>query len=169
MGVTKYNGLFQFYGDLVLRQILRFSNIENRVKILDFGCGNRRLELVGKKFPNLEIIGFDIEKSLSQISNWENQSFQVFVANHVLMYLEEEEIVQICQKLRKKQELSRIIIGIGTQGILSRMLKTVLLRPKAHEGTKTTLKQQVQILENFFTRQEIKNIFFLTRIYVYEL
>jgi hypothetical protein len=85
------------------------------------------------------------------------------------MYLEEEEIVQICQKLRKKQELSRIIIGIGTQGILSRMLKTVLLRPKAHEGTKTTLKQQVQILENFFTRQEIKNIFFLTRIYVYEL
>ena len=47
---TKYKGFKKFYFDKILKEIIKIGNLElTNFKILDYGCGEKRLEQNLKK------------------------------------------------------------------------------------------------------------------------
>ena len=163
MSVTQYSGLSKIYFDAVLKRIINIGQLRNEdISILDFGCGSGRLKhLIGDT-----VINFDKRRDLSEVNTWEDLDFNYFIANHVLYELEEFELHKLCQELQKhilKRQIV-IIIGLAKQGLLSKLGKFILRRSDAHQDTKISPSQQVEILKSYFKIKKSVNFWSLTQI-----
>jgi len=87
--VTKYSGITGYYFDLLLKEVIKIGHLDrDNIVILDFGCGFQKLK---NHLPHLNILGFDKIKSLSDIIDWREIDFDVFVANQVFYLMNEKE------------------------------------------------------------------------------
>jgi len=165
MSVTQYSGLSKIYFDAVLKKIINIGQLRNEeITILDFGCGHGRLkQLVGDT-----VINFDKRKDLSEIDDWKDANFNCFIANHVLYEFEEYELHKLCCELKEyfHERNFVIIIGIASQGILSKLGKLILNRKDAHKDTKISPSEQVKILESYFKISKRINFWSLTKIFL---
>ena len=161
--ITKYNGLKKIYFDKIIYEIINIGNLKYIEKrILDFGCGEKRLESLLKR----KIFNFDINPSYSEFDNFLGIEFDIIILNHVLMYMSQIEIEELFSKIYKKNPKCEFILGIGKQNILSKVAKTITFNFKAHKGTISSYNQQFNIIKkNMKFIKTKKNIFFMTDIF----
>ncbi len=159
---TKYTGVKKFYFDRVLKDIIIIGNlIYSRKKILDFGCGEKRLEFLLKR----KIYNYDINPDYSEIKNYLSINFDLIVINHVLMYFTKTEVEHFFEEILKKNTNCEFIIGIGKQNLLSKILKNLTFNFKAHEGTILNYSEQLDIINRYLDIIRKKNVFFMTDIF----
>jgi len=161
--ITKYNGLKKIYFDKIIYEIINIGNLKYIEKrILDFGCGEKRLENLLKR----KIFNFDINPTYSEIDNFLEIEFDIIILNHVLMYMSQVEIEELFSKIYRKNPNCEFILGIGKQNILSKVAKTLTFNFKAHKGTISSFNQQLNLIKkNMKILKTKKNIFFMTDIF----
>tara|TARA_B100001964_G_C13764703_1_gene393331 strand:- start:10 stop:525 length:516 start_codon:yes stop_codon:yes gene_type:complete len=159
----KYSGLKQTYFDKILLEIINIANLNCiEKKILDFGCGEKRLETLLKR----KIFNFDINPQYNEVDNFLEIEFDIIIFNHVLMYMSQEEIKKLFVKIYDKNPKCEFIFGIGKQNIISKLAKNITFNFKAHKGTISSYNQQVDsIKKNMKILKTKKNIFFMTDIF----
>ena len=165
MGVTRYQGIYGFYGSYILKRISRlglFANLGSS-RVLDFGCGFQELR---KYTYDMDYVGFDIDVSLSDLTDWTDSAPNVIVINHVLMYLDVDEIALLFRQISEIESVSTVIIGCGTQNIVSTFGKKIFGRPSAHEGTVTSFRIQEKLIYESFEVLRRESVFGLSIIFV---
>lgn len=140
--VTQYSGLGKIYFNKILKEIIKIACLDKRnIIILDYGCGTKQLSKILKK--------------------------KIF--NHVLMYFEKDKILELFSNINKENKNCEIIVGIGKQNFISKILKFISLNFYAHEGTRCSPQDQLDIIDQMNIINHKKNIFFMTDIYYINL
>lgn len=162
--VTKYKGFKKIYFDKIIKEIIKIGNLEStNFKILDYGCGEKRLEQNLKK----KILNFDINQEYSEISSFLDKNFDIMIINHVLMYMSRDEINQLFNEIYSVNSNCQFIIGMGKQNLFSRFAKNITLNFSAHSGTISSYNDQYKIIENKMEIiKEKRNICFMTDIFL---
>ena len=101
---TSYSGISGIYFKHLLNEIVKIGNFNGKnFKILDFGCGIGIFKKLIKKInPDIKVINYDVKKEYSDIENWQDESFDVVVANEVFYYLKPEELDKLLLEFKKK-------------------------------------------------------------------
>tara|TARA_B100000674_G_C37700122_1_gene850124 strand:- start:185 stop:709 length:525 start_codon:yes stop_codon:yes gene_type:complete len=162
--VTQYKGFKKIYFDKIIKEIIKIGNLNStNLKILDYGCGEKRLE------QNLErkIFNFDINEKYSEVSNFLDKNFDIMIINHVLMYMSKDEINKLFNDIYSINSNCKFIIGIGKQNLFSKFAKNISLNFNAHSGTISSYNDQYKIIENKMKIiKKRRNIFFMTDIFL---
>jgi len=163
--ITKYSGPSKFYFYKLLEEMINIGNLQETNKnILDYGCGNK---ILSKILYNKNVLNYDINPLYSDYKNIDNLEFDIVIMNHVLMYLEVNEIINLFNKINSISPYCNYIIGIGKQNFVSKIAKFIALEFKAHKYTKTTYKEQLNIInKNLNIIKYKKNIYYMTDIYL---
>jgi len=162
---TPYKGPSKFYFKKIIDTIISEGNLTSKkLRILDYGCGLKFLQKRLKK----KIFNYDIDQNLTEINDWSINRYDVVIFNHVLMYMTKNEFLKILKKIKKKNKKCKIIIGIGKEGILNRILAYLVLRFDHLDFTKMNYKEQIKLINSNLKIIKNKNIYFLTEIYFCE-
>ena len=166
--VTNYSGLQNIYFSTVLKNIIKIGNLNQKnITVLDYGCGMQQLSKMIKKG---KVINYDINPKYSDINSIDDCKFDLVVMNHVLMYIEEKNQISLFKKIKNINPSAKLIIGVGKQNIISKILKTLALKFNAHQNTRTKYKKQVQLIyENTTVIKKIENICFMTDVFLCKL
>ena len=161
--VTKYKGLKKIYFDKIIKEIIKIGNLQSTNSIiLDYGCGEKRLE----KNLNKKILNYDINEKYSEMSNFLDKDFDIIIINHVLMYMSINEINSLFDKIYSTNSNCQFIIGIGKQNLISKFAKNITFNFNAHHGTMSSYKEQYKIIkERMKIIKKKQNIFFMTDIF----
>ena len=161
---TNYSGISKFYFDKIISEIIFLGEINSsNKKILDFGCGEKRLETM----LNKKIYNYDINPSYNEVDNLTSINFDIVVMNHVLMYLSRNQIEILFTKFISKNPNCEFLIGIGKQNYVSLIAKSITLNFKAHQGTISSYNEQLDAINNSMNIiKSKKNIFFMTDLFL---
>ena len=162
--VTKYKGFKKIYFDKIIKEITKIGNLQSTNSIiLDYGCGEKRLE----KNLNKKILNYDINEKYSEMSNFLDKDFDIIIINHVLMYMSVNEINSLFETIYSTNSNCQFIIGIGKQNLFSKLAKNITLNFNAHSGTISSYNDQYKIIENKMEIiKEKRNICFMTDIFL---
>lgn len=165
-GVTAYGGILDAYFHRVLVGSIEIIPEELRnKKILDFGCGRKELS---RLFPNLSITGYDKEDRLSEIANWQEHSFDIAVANHVLYSMSAEEIRTQIEEF-KHFGISWLVVSESNFGVLNKIGMILFRKQDAHSLRKTNPDQIISVVKGSATLKCQKNILYLTKCFLFSL
>ena len=161
--VTNYKGIGKLYFNRILLEIIKIGKLQNtKKKILDYGCGRKQLA----NLLNRKIYNYDKNKKYNEIEKLQFQKYDIIVLNHVLMYLNANEIKILFDIIYKKNKNCFFIIGIGKQNLISKIAKLITLNLDAHKNTVLNYKDQLQLLKKRLKILKIKkNIYFMTDIF----
>jgi len=101
--VTKYQFPQSIYFNAVIKNIaLLVSTFPKKpLRVMDFGCGTGLLKsFIQEKDTTIDVDGYDIDPDLSDIEDPWAMSYDIWVFNHVLMYMNEREILDILDKIK---------------------------------------------------------------------
>ena len=164
--VTKYSGLGKIYFNKILREIIKIAHLNKRnINILDYGCGTKQLSKILKK----KILNFDILEEYNEVNKLEFKNYDIIIFNHVLMYFEKDKILELFSNIKKENKYCEIVVGIGKQNLISKILKFISLNFHAHQGTKCSYQDQLDIINQMNVINHTKNIFLMTDIYYFNL
>lgn len=168
--ITKHENVSSIYFNNIFDNIIKCVelNKKNRIKILDFGCGNGYLKKRLGKNKKIKVIGYDIVRELSDVQNWKLVNFDYFVSCQVFTYFKRKKLENIIKYLKKNRLKSKVIVAITRQGWLNKLGAFILNEPEAHTNFNLTPKQELEILTKYMKIIKKINIFFLTDIYVLE-
>ena len=156
--ITNYKGLKKFYFDKIINDIILTGNLRHsNKKVLDFGCGEKRLQFKLKK----KILNYDINSIYSDFEDYSGLEFDIIVINHVLMYLRKMKSKNYFRKSIKNPKCE-FLIGIGKQNFLSKLLKNITFNINAHVGTVSSYNEQLKIINENLKIIKKKNIYFMT-------
>ena len=160
--VTHYKGVSKIYFDTIISNIIRIGNLETKNLILDYGCGEKRVQKKLKK----KILNYDINPNYTDYNKIDNLHFKIVILNQVLMYLPLEEIYKLFKKFYSINPKIEFIIGMGKQNLISKILAILSFNPNAHTGTKISYSDQKKFInENFDIIASKENIFFMADIF----
>jgi len=154
----------RYYFVSVAKNIIKIANLQNTAKtILDFGCGQK---IIYKILKNHKIINYDIKAEYTECDSYDNLHFDIVIFNHVLMYLHPDEIRELLNKIKKLNPNCEIILSLGKQNIISKIVMYLALNFDAHKDTRSTYKEQMEIfLEKTILIKKKLNVFAMTDIY----
>jgi|TARA_B100001094_G_C17985123_1_gene697250 hypothetical protein len=159
---TPYKGLSKFYFEKIIDTIIIEGKLSKKnLNILDFGCGLKFLEKKLKK----KIFNYDVDKNLSEMSNWNIRAYDIVVLNHVIMYMSKNEFFDLLKKIKNKNKECKIIIGVGKESALNKFFAYLMLRFDHLKNTKMNYKKQIKLISENLQIINKKNIYFLTEIY----
>ena len=161
---TNYSGISKIYFDKIISEIISLGKLDlPNKKILDFGCGEKRLE----KMLNKKIYNYDINPIYNEVDQLLSVNFDIVVMNHVLMYLSVNQIEVLLAKFISKNPNCEFLIGIGKQNFVSFLAKSITFNFKAHEGTISSYNEQLDAINNSMNIiQSKKNIFLMTDLFL---
>ena len=164
MNVDYYKGISGIYFSNIISNIIKIGNLDKTEKIiLDFGCGSKILK---KKLPEKKILNYDANPNYTEHDDYKKLHFDIVIFNHVLMYMENKEIVSTFENIKNINKNCEFIIGIGKGGLLNKLGAFASLNFTAHKGTLSTYNEQLKIIYDYTKILEIKkNIFFMTDIF----
>ena len=109
---TPYKGLSKFYFEKIIDTIIKEGNLfKKNLNILDYGCGLKYLE----NKLNKKIFNYDIDKNLSEITNWNKRAYDIVVLNHVIMYMNENILLNydcLCENRNGARKNEYCILNI---------------------------------------------------------
>ncbi len=173
MDITNhYVGFNKIYYDSLISNIIDIGNLKNKNLILDYGCGEKRLQ----QKLNKKIFNYDINPKYSDYKNIENLKYEIVILNQVLMYLSPTEVKQLFIKFFTINPNIEFIIGMGRQKLLSRILAVLglffSLKPhighalSPHAGTKISYSEQKEFIYKYFDIIDLKkNVFLLADVF----
>tara|TARA_B100001996_G_scaffold231448_1_gene178598 strand:+ start:277 stop:831 length:555 start_codon:yes stop_codon:yes gene_type:complete len=173
MDITNhYTGVNKIYYDALISNIINIGNLKNKNLILDYGCGEKRLE----EKLNKKILNYDINPKYSDYESIDNLKYETVILNQVLMYLSPTEVKELFIKFFKINPNMEFIIGMGKQTLLSRIFAILglpfSLRPQIshalfpHAGTKISYLEQKEFIYKYFDIiDQKKNIFFIADVF----
>ena len=85
------------------------------------------------------------------------------------MYFEKDKILELFSNIKKENKYCEIVVGIGKQNLISKILKFISLNFNAHQGTKCSYQDQLDIINQMNVINHTKNIFLMTDIYYFNL
>jgi len=172
--VTSYDGIAGFYFRKIIEEIIviiKKNTTEKSITVLDFGCGRnflKKLVISNKLNKKIKVIGYDINQNFSDISCWKSIKFDYFVANHVFYLFTQNELNNLIKKLQSLRPRSKIIFGSSNQNFLNKIGMKILSKMNAHEHTKLSKKEQLDIILQYSRILMKVNVLFLTEIYLLE-
>jgi hypothetical protein len=169
--VTDYKFPQKIYFEKILKRISSHieSNTGAHSKIIDYGCGKNLLKsFVHKLNPTRKVYGYDRNPSLPTISDPFSPIYDVWVFNHVLMYMSADEIVEVFNKIKSLNEQAIIIIGVSRQNILSKV-GAFFLSPGAHGGTTTSVATQHKIINQELHVRLRESVYGMTDLFFCEI
>ena len=154
----------KYYFLSVAKNIIKIADLERTKKtILDFGCGHK---IFSKLLINQKIINYDIKPELTECESYENLHFDIVIFNHVLMYMYPAEVEQLLDKIKNINPNCELILSLGKQNLISKIAMFLSLHFKAHDNTRSSYKEQIDI---FIKKTELikkkTNVFAMTDIY----
>lgn len=161
--ITNYSGIKKIYFDKVIKEIIILGKLDliNK-KILDYGCGEKRLE----RLLNKKIYNYDINPEYNEIDELIYSEFNVIVINHVLMYLSKFEIRELFKQIYSQNPNCKFLLGIGKQNFISYVAKNFTFNFNAHQGTVSSYNEQVNVIHDTMDIiKSRKNIFFMTDVF----
>ena len=160
-----YKGLSGIYFNRAIDSIITIGNLKGTSKIiLDFGCG---LGVLKKKLKSKSnIVNYDKNKKFSEINNWKNVKFDIFVSNQVFYQFSEKKLETIIKEIKKKNSKTLFIVGISKRSLLNKIGKFLLFKFNAHKNTILTYEKELFILMKHLKIIKKKNIFFLSDIFL---
>lgn len=163
-GVTSYHGLSAFYFRRLLRTIISAGQLHQRYGvILDFGCGHGELK---RLLPGHRVVGYDILPHLSDVADWRDVDFDVFVANQVFYALEDRELVNLLKEIKKLKPASYLVIGTSRQSWLNKIGAFLLGRPRAHSAVKLSPTRELEIIQEYCTVEKRVSVMWLADVFV---
>ena len=162
---TDYSKIPQKYYFLsIAKNIIKIADLKNTEKtILDFGCGQK---IFSKMLKNQKIINYDLKPEFTDCESYENLHFDIVIFNHVLMYMYPTEVEQLLDKINNINPNCELILSLGKQNLISKIAMFLSLNFKAHDSTRSSYKEQIDI---FFKKTELikkkTNVFAMTDIY----
>ena len=160
---TNFKGPSSIYFNYILKNIIKMGNLNNKnLNILDFGCGRKQLD---KLLKNQNVLNYDIKKEYSDYDDYKILKFDIVVANHVLMYLNQEQIIDFFTNIKEINNNCEIIIGIARVNWISKIAKYLLFNFNAHKNIISTYSMQLEIIKKYTKIISKKNIFLSTDIY----
>ncbi|MDB4042674.1 class I SAM-dependent methyltransferase [Gammaproteobacteria bacterium] len=166
--VTEYKFPQKIYFEKILKRICIFilESSFTKPKVIDFGCGNSTLEsFLIKQDPSVSITGYDIDPNLSKISNPFLVSYDMWVFNHVLMYMNQTEIENLFREIKRLNQDALLIIGLSRQNFISKF-GAFFLNPEAHDGTISSYETQRKFIDLELEICSLERIFFMTDLFV---
>ena len=159
--------LSKYYFLKVAKEIIEIANLENKETILDYGCGEK---IFSKLLLKPKIFNYDIKPQVNEVSNIKDcYKSDVIIFNHVWMYIAQNDIIKILNDIKETNKNTKIILSLGKQNLISKILMILAGEPKAHENTISTYSEQLQILKNFCKILKTKkNVYYMTDIYLAE-
>lgn len=166
--LTEYKFPQKFYFERIIKRIcfhILNSNF-NQPKIIDYGCGLSTLELFLNKYdPSISVEGYDIDQNLSKLSSPFLEPYDIWVINHVLMYMDANEIAALFERIKNLNKNASLIIGISRQNLISK-LGAYLLSPQAHDGTVSSPSIQKECIDQNLVIYSQERIFTMTDLFV---
>lgn len=164
---TEYKGITQFYFSKLLNTIIRIGDLErDNLNILDYGSGYGVIKkILNKRNKLVNVINFDIQPELTDISDWHNVDFNVVVANEVFYTFDPQELEELLQDFRKYNSKVEFVVGISKQSFLNNVGKVLFGKPDAHNLTKILPKDEIRILSKYLYILEHKSVWFLADVY----
>jgi len=166
--VTEYKFSQKFYFERIIKRICFHicNNDFNQPKVIDYGCGLSTLELFLNKYdPSISIKGYDIDPNLSKLSSPFLESYDIWVINHVLMYMNAIEIAALFERIKNTNKNASLIIGISRQNLISK-LGAYLLSPQAHDGTVSSFRIQKECIDQKLVVHSHERIFSMTDLLI---
>jgi hypothetical protein len=164
MNADYYHGISKIYFKRILSNIIKIANLNKSNKIiLDFGCGSK---VLSKILKNQKVLNYDINPNYTDHDDYKKLNFDIVILNHVLMYMEDEEILSMFRNIKKINAKCKFVIGIGKEGFVNKLAAILALNFKAHKGTRNNYKHQLSLIKSKMDIIDVKkNIFFMTDIF----
>lgn len=155
----------RFYWHSVLKGIVDSIEADKSQLILDFGCGRQQLK---KYLPSHYIIGYDIVREYSDVTDFSTLTPHTIICSHVLEHMALDELYSVLQQF-KVMNPACLITAQPTENWLSKISNligrsggiTSDLRAKDH---RVTMIQVHDAVSNFFKLKSRINILSLTII-----
>ena len=166
-GINHYKGLQGIYFNRILKNIISIGKLVERrkLKILDFGCGLKKLKNMLYPF-DLNYIGFDIDKRFTEVKNWEKIDFDIIVANAVLMYMTKQEIEAFVKQLYKHNPNVELIFSATKMNFITKAIKFIRGEIDGYADAKTSYQEQLNILIKYFQIINKKTLLGMNDVYL---
>ena len=149
-----------------MKNIVQMIEVSKNDLILDFGCGKK--QHLKSYLPGYKIIGYDIKKEYSDISDYRPLKPHTIVCSHVLEHLEKEQLLKISEDF-KKMRPKFIITAQPTENLLSKICN--LIGRPTYLGKDFRVKDHIlritdihKMLSGSFQLKSRRNILTLTLI-----
>ena len=164
MNVNYYKGLGGIYFKSVIFNIIKIGNLNQKDRIiLDFGCGSK---ILSNQLKNNKVFNYDKDSKYTEHNDYNNLYFNTVVFNHVLMYMNKDEILSTFKNIKQINKNCEFLIGIGKGSFLNKFAALISFNFTAHKGTLLSYDQQLKILNNEMVFLKMKkNIFFMTDVF----
>lgn len=162
-GIDHYKGIQGIFFYKVLHKIIQIGKLNERsaLKVLDFGCGLKKLKPYVTNY-----IGYDIDKRFTEIKDWRDADFDVVVANAVFMYMSRKELETFIKQLYKHNPNAELIFATTKMNLITKTFKFITSQLKGYADTKLSYKEQMKLLTQYFDIIKKKTILGLNDIYL---
>lgn len=165
IGVTRYSWPASLYLDQLHHAAAKYIKFHSASdpKILDFGCGYKRLSQL---YPELDVIGYDINPSLSDLTHWDEVNFDIIYANQVFYSFSRSQLIQLLSSFIKVRPQSTLIVGISRQGLLNKIGMSLLGYNSAHNHTQLSPSEELATILQFYDLVAVKSVACLSDLYI---
>ncbi len=158
-----YKGMQGIYFNYILKNIVEIGQLNKRteLKVLDFGCGLKKL----KPFI-LNYTGYDVDPRFTEIDDWRNIEFDIIITNAVFMYMTKAELEEFITELYMYNPNVELIFGATKMNFLLKTAKILTGTIKGYADVKLTYEKQLEILLKYFEIIDKKSLLGLNEIYL---
>ena len=163
---TSYRGIAGIYFRALIKTIINIGHLGRPdLRILDFGSGYGNIKRILSSSKGTTVINYDIVPTLTDVSDWQEVTFDVMVANQVFYLFERKELISLLNELKAHNPELELIVGISRQSFFNNLGKILLRQSDAHNDTKMSPKDELATLRSLMIEIDRKSVFLLSDVY----
>lgn len=155
--IDYYRGPAGIYFRKILSTMIKMGELEKEDGlILDYGCGLGHFKkMLGKE----KVLGYDIEKSLSEIEDYRKLKPAVIVLSGVLEHIRLKGQEALLREFLAMNPQVRLLVYLPTENLASKIAMRLAGQPHAHADHVAGYREINQLLEKYFYLKKRKYIF----------
>ena len=148
--ITDSKFVTKIYFNWIYKKILEIGNLEKEITAIDYGCGFGHLKRLNKKKNNRStIINFDIVEELSETLDIFNKNFDLIIFCQSCYLMEETEITNLLDKIKKFNPDVELIFVISKQNLINKILSVLTFNLKFYKEVKTLPRSEIEIINKY--------------------